>query len=658
MKVRKFFADWMGNERKLTTGFVVISIVALILSITGALKFLPFDIAWAAIVLCGVPILFGAIRGLIIDHDIKADVLVAMALVASVATKQYFAAGEVALIMQIGSLLEDYTSGKAQESIEKLVSLTPQKARVIREGHDQMIPVEEVQVGDSLRVLAGETIPVDGTILNGTTSIDQSVMTGESIPVDKAAGSKVSSGTVNQFGVFTMRADKESKDSSLQRMVRLAKEAEENQAPVVSLADKWATWLVLAALLCAIITGLVTGEFMRAVTVLVVFCPCAFILATPTAVLAGIGNAAKYGIIIRSGSALEKLSKIKRVAFDKTGTLTYGKPEVTGIYCTKIARENKPHFSEEELLTMAAAAESQSEHPLGRAIVKACKKDVSAASHVQVLAGQGVEAIVNRQDILVGKESLMQNREIDISSLRKKANEFLSRGATVVYIAIDSEAAGIIALADQIREDTADTIAKLKAANVTPMLLTGDNYSAASAIAAQAGIEEVRADLLPEQKMSIIKEYTESNEPICMTGDGVNDALAMTTANAGIAMGGVGSDIAIESADAVLVSDDIKRIPYLFRLTQKVMSKIKVNIIVAMIINITAVVLSALGILTPVTGALWHNVGSVFVVMNAALLLRFKDNDESSGRPARKDETTWTEDSRKPERPFSEPLKS
>lgn len=653
MKVKKFFTDWMGNERKLTTGFVVISTIVLVLSITKALKFMPFDIAWVAIVLCGVPILFGAIRGLIIDHDIKADVLVAMALVASVATKQYFAAGEVALIMQIGSLLEDYTSGKAQESIEKLVNLTPQKARVLRDGAELLVPVEEVRVGDTVQIRAGETIPVDGTILTGETSIDQSVMTGESIPVDKAAGDKVSSGTINQYGVFTMKADKVSEDSSLQRMVRLAKEAEQNQAPVVSLADKWATWLVVVALLCAIITWIVTKEFMRAVTVLVVFCPCAFILATPTAVLAGIGNAAKYGIIIRSGNALEKLAKIKRVAFDKTGTLTYGKPQVSNVYCAD------SRYTKEDLLRFTAAAEQQSEHPLGKAIVKSCEgMDIPEAANVKIIPGQGVQATVNRRDVLVGKSSMMEKRGIDLSALKAKAGEFLQGGATVIYVAIDGKAAGIISLADKIREDTAATISKLKAAGVTPMILTGDNSASAAAIAREAGIEDVRADLLPEEKMSMIKEYTTSDEPICMTGDGVNDALALTTANAGIAMGGIGSDIAIESADAVLVSDDIKRIPYLFRLTQKVMSKIRINLIIAMIINITAVVLSALGILTPVTGALWHNAGSVFVVVNAALLLRFKDKEADPGKPVRKDEEKWTEDNRKPGKLFSEPLKN
>ena len=360
---------WLENEPKETLVCAVISAAALVLSITGALRgLLPFDIAWIAIVMCGVPILVGAFRGVVFAHNIKADLLVSLALIASVATKEFFAAGEVALIMQIGSLLEDYTSAKARESIEKLIHLTPQTARVLRSGTEIEIPVEDVKVGDVLSVLAGETVPVDGTILEGETSIDQSVMTGESLPVDKAAGDTVFSGTINQFGTFTMRADSVSADSSLQRMVRLTREAEENKAPIVTAADRWATWLVLIALSCAIITWIVTGEFMRAVTVLVVFCPCAFILATPTAVLAGIGNAAKYGMIVRSGDALERLSKIRRVAFDKTGTLTYGKPQVTAAVSVAEA------YSDADILRIAALSEQKSEHPLGRAIRSAYEK--------------------------------------------------------------------------------------------------------------------------------------------------------------------------------------------------------------------------------------------------------------------------------------------
>lgn len=614
---------WLENETKLTGIFAGISAISLVLSITGALEnVFSVDIAWIAIILCGVPILVGAVRGLGLEHDVKADVLVAMALVASVYTGEYFAAGEVALIMQIGSLLEDYTSGKATEGIEKLVRMTPQTAHVVRDGKEMDIPADEVQVGDTLRILAGETIPVDGRISEGETTIDQSVMTGESIPADKKSGDDVSSGTVNQFGTFTMTAEKASDDSALQRMIRLAKEAEENKAPIVSLADRWATWLVLAAFACAVATWVCTGEFMRAVTVLVVFCPCAFILATPTAVIAGIGNAARYGMIIRSGSSLERLSKIRRAAFDKTGTLTRGKPEVTDVISCDAS------FSEEDILRITASAEKLSEHPLGKAITDRYSGELSEASGFRAMAGKGIAATVEGERILAGKSGFMKEEQIDLSSAEQRGQDFIRQGATVIYLAVDGSPAGFLVLSDTLRKEAENTISRLKRSRVLPMLLTGDNESAAAHIAQKAGIEEVRANLLPEEKMEIIRKYAGSSEPICMIGDGVNDALALTAADAGIAMGGIGSDIAIESADAVLVSDDIKRIPYLFRLTQKVMEKIKTNIITAMVINITAVILSAAGILTPVTGALWHNFGSVFVVVNAALLLRYKDEEE------------------------------
>lgn len=626
-----YVKKWLENEPDVTLVCAIVSIISLVLSITKVLKnILPLDIAWIAIILCGIPILIGAVKGLFIEHDIKADVLVAMALVASVATNEYFAAGEVALIMQIGSLLEDFTSGKAQKSIEKLIQMTPQTAHILQNGKEKTVAADKVKVGDTVMVLAGETIPVDGIITDGETTIDQSVMTGESIPVDKKQGDTVNSGTVNQFGTFTMTATKVSTDSSLQRMVRLAKQAEEEKAPIVTTADKWATWLVLVTLACAVISWMVTGQFIRAVTVLVVFCLCAFILATPTAILAGIGNAAKYGIIVRSGDALERLSKIKRVAFDKTGTLTLGKPHVIAtVSCDD-------SYSDEDILRIAASAESKSEHPLGKAIAEQYSGDYGVVSEFKVIAGQGISAVVENKKILAGKEGFIKSQNIDITFDKentatksgcdiKDISEWYEKGATVIYLAIDGKIAGYMALSDTLRQDSKDTIERLRHAGITPMLLTGDNKGAALSIASKLGIEDVNADLLPEDKMKIIHKYAGSSEPICMVGDGVNDALALAACDAGIAMGGIGSDIAIESADAVLVSDDIKRLPYLFNLMQQVMRKVRINIIASMVINITAVVLSACGILTPVTGALWHNFGSVFVVINAALLLRIDD---------------------------------
>lgn len=619
------FSEWLDNGPKVTLWCAVISGISLVLSITGALgSALPFDIAWVAIILCGVPIVVGAVRGLIVDHDVTADVLVAMALLASLYVREYFAAGEVALIMQIGSLLEDFTSDRARKGIEKLIKLTPRTARVVTDGKAKVVPAEEVAVGDILEVLAGETIPVDGRVVSGETAVDQSVMTGESIPVDKGAGDEVISGTVNQYGTFTMRAEKVCQDSSLQRMITLAEEADAEKAPIVKKADRWAAWLVFIALATALITWAATGEFIRGVTVLVVFCPCAFVLATPTAVMAGIASASRYGIIIRSGDSLERLSQITRAAFDKTGTITVGKPAVSEIRAYGGQKKD-------DVLALAAAAESKSEHPLGKAIAAAGKEKNLTLSEVgkfKLFAGKGVKAVIDGRKVFVGKPAWLKELGVDLSEAEEDIEGFLNQGATAIAAASEGKLLGVIALADRIRDDAPETIARLKAEGVEPMLLTGDNEAAARHIAAQAGIDDVRADLLPEDKLSMIREMEKKGEKICMTGDGVNDALALGAAHAGIAMGGIGSDIAVESADAVLVSDEIHRLPYLFSLTKKVIDKITQNIVFSLIINFTAILLSVTGVLNPVTGALFHNCGSVFVVVNAALLLRSRDVEE------------------------------
>ena len=317
----------LGGVKKDVT-LLVISGVALLLSLTGTIK-LPFNVAWVAIILCGIPIILEAIIGLITEFDIKADVLVSLALIASVCIGEDFAAGEVAFIMQIGALLEDLTVAKARAGIEKLVKLTPQTARIIENNNEKVVAADKVKKDDIIRVLPGESIPVDGVIISGQTSINQAVMTGESLPVDKTVGDEVSSGTVNQFGVFEMKATKVGEDSSIQRMIKLVQSADAGKAKIVGIADRWATWIVIIALSAAALTWLFSGQIIRAVTILVVFCPCALVLATPTAIMAAIGNATKHGFLVREGDALERLSKVKTIAFDKTGTLTCGKLTVT-----------------------------------------------------------------------------------------------------------------------------------------------------------------------------------------------------------------------------------------------------------------------------------------------------------------------------------------
>lgn len=612
---------WLSNDSKYTLLCVALSVPPLLMSLFGWGAFLPVDPAWAAILLCGVPILFGAGRGLIFDHDIKADVLVSLALLASLAVGEYFAAGEVAFIMQLGTLLEDYTAARANAGLEKLVDMTPRTARVTREGKEVIVSAETVTVGEVLTVLAGETIPLDGTILSGRTTVDTSVMTGESLPVEKGPGDAVMSGTVNQYGAFTMRAEKICEDSALQRMIRLAKEAEAEKAPIVRLADRWATWLVVIALGCAVLTWLGTGIFLRAVTVLVVFCPCAFILATPTAVMAGLANAARHGILVRSGEALERLAQVEWAAFDKTGTLTEGEPKVVEVVSLSSA------FNEAAVERWAAIAERRSEHPLGRAIAAAFLADETAVEDFELFAGRGVRAVAQGHTIWVGTFNFLAEQGISAAMAEEAALPYQAQGATVVGVAVDDVLCGIIALADTIRSAAPQVLTKLKTVGITPLLLTGDSEAPARAIAAQAGIDEVRYSLLPEDKQAVVRAFTEQGKRLAMIGDGVNDALALKSAYAGIAMGGIGSDIAVESADAVLVEDDIRRLPYLFALMKKVIGNVRQNIILSLLINFSAVLLSAFGLLNPVTGALVHNGGSVLVVVNAARLLRERDEN-------------------------------
>ena len=360
---------------------------------------LPFDTAWVAILLCGIPIVLEAIIGLVTRFDIKADVLVSLALIASICIHEDFAAGEVAFIMQLGALLEDLTVARARAGIEKLVHLTPQTARILVDGEERIISADAVKVGDRLRVLPGESIPVDGIVSAGQTSINQAVMTGESLPVDKSVGDDVSSGTVNQFGVFDMLATKVGEDSSIQRMIRLVRSADAGKAKIVGLADRWATWIVVIALSAAALTWLISGQIIRAVTILVVFCPCSLVLATPTAIMAAIGNATKHGFLVRQGDALERLSKVSKITFDKTGTLTYGTPIVTGVYTAG-------HYDENELYSLVASAEAFSEHPLGKAIVN-CYRNETGCKPIQpkdfeVIPGRGVKAGVNGITVCAG----------------------------------------------------------------------------------------------------------------------------------------------------------------------------------------------------------------------------------------------------------------
>ena len=599
---------------------LAVSGVALLVSIFDLVP-LPFDAAWISVILCGIPIILEAVIGLVTAFDIKADVLVSIALIASLCIGEDFAAGEVVFIMQLGALLEDLTVAKARAGIEKLVRLTPRTARVIKNGKEETVSAERVRVGDILRVLPGETIPVDGVICSGQTSINQAVMTGESMPVDKKEGDEVSSGTVNQFGAFDMEAVKVGEDSSIQRMIKLVQSANAGKAKIVSLADRWATWIVVIALSAALITGLITGEIIRAVTILVVFCPCALVLATPTAIMAAIGNATKHGFLVKEGDALERLAGVRIIAFDKTGTLTCGNPCVISV---KSISEN---FSENEVYRLAASAERLSEHPLGKAIVSSYQQRLTLpflqAEDFQMIPGNGVSAMLDGRKILVGKEEFLKNEGITVAR-SEDIRTYLQEGCTIICIAAGKEHIGYIILSDILRKESMETIEKIKQFGAEPVLLTGDNENAAQHMARKLRIGEVYAGCLPEDKLQYIDGCRKNGKSVCMIGDGVNDAPALKMADVGIAMGGIGSDIAVDAADIALVDDKVGELPHLLSLSKRMMTTIKWNLTFSMILNFAAITLAITGILSPVVGALVHNAGSVLVIINSAFLLKWR----------------------------------
>ena len=617
MEALERFLELGGIKKDIT--LLVISGAAVVGSLLQWRPF-PFDLAWVAIILCGVPIILEAVIGLVTTFDIKADVLVSLALIASVCIGETFAAGEVAFIMQLGGLLEELTVARARAGIEKLVHLTPRTAHVLRSGGEETVPAEQVRVGDRIRVLPGESVPVDGVIVAGQTSINQAVMTGESLPVDKTVGDTVSSGTVNQFGAFEMEATKVGEDSSIQRMIRLVQSADAGKAKIVGLADRWATWIVVIALSAAALTWLITGQIIRAVTILVVFCPCALVLATPTAIMAAIGNATKHGFLVREGDALERLAKAKIIAFDKTGTLTYGTPEVVAVVSVSEA------CGKDELYRLAASAEQLSEHPLGKAIVRCCRRDGGALAEAQdfrMIPGRGVRAQVEGKTVLAGSPELLREQGAPMA-MPAAADTYLQQGCTVTYVAVDGEFAGFLALSDTLRQESAATITELSRLGVRPVLLTGDHENAARTIAGKLGIRELQANCLPEDKLTAIGDYQAQGLPVCMIGDGVNDAPALKRADVGIAMGGVGSDIAVDAADIALVDDEVKELPHLIALSHRMMTTIKLNMSFSMALNFVAIVLAIIGTLNPVVGALIHNAGSVLVITNSAFLLKWR----------------------------------
>lgn len=623
----KVISDFLTGL-KMTVVSGVFLVISLVLILTG--NKLPLDPVWVTVIISGFPLVYLAITRLIYQRWISSALLISIAMIASIAIGELFAAGEVAFIMAIGAILEDITAARAKKGLAKLLSLAPVEGRklVEKDGKtiEEIVPATQIKVGDLLRVIPGETIPVDGKIVSGSTSVDQSILTGESLPIDKTVGEEVFCGTMNCFGSIDIEAIGVGEDSSLKKLINMVKEAENKKAPMQRIVDKWAVWLVPIALFIAVATFFVTWRLgidimvalNRGVTVLVVFCPCALALATPTSIMAGIAQATKHGVIIKSGEALEMMGKVDTLAFDKTGTLTYGKLEVSDIISFDKA------MTKTDLLALTASAEAKSEHPLGKAIVDCAKKgglNLTETAVFQMNAGKGIFADVAGKMIYCGSEQYLLSNGVQIDDKAYAALEKMHvQGKASILVASDGICIGVIALSDVLRPTAKEMVEKLSELGTETVLLTGDNCKTADYFAKQVGITAVHAALLPEEKVAKITSLQKAGKIVCMIGDGVNDAPALKTANVGLAMGGMGSDIAVEAADIALMSDDIAKIPYLKRLSRSTINTIKGNIIASMCINVVAVTMSVLGLLNPVTGALVHNAGSVLVVLNAALL--------------------------------------
>ena len=582
---------------------------------------IPFEPSWITVIICGFPLVYLSIRRIIYNKGISkisSALLISMAMFAAIAIGDIFAAGEVAFIMALGALLEEATTERAKKGLKKLISLAPVKGRKIQDNKEMMVPVESIQSGDYLRILPGETMPVDGRIINGETTVDQSIMTGESIPVDKTIDDDVFGGTINCFGAIDIIATKVGEDSSIQKMIQLIKNAEQKQAPIQRIADIVASRLVPIALMIACIGYLVTGNIIVGVTVLVVFCPCALVLATPTAVMAAIGQATKHGVIIKSGEILETMGKVDTMAFDKTGTLTRGQLSVQSILAVDT------DYSEIDILQLAASVEAKSEHPIGKAIVShAIHQDLEIldTTSFTMSVGRGVIAVINGVTLYCGNERFLEEHNIIVcESIQQIVNVYRSEGKVSVIIADKEHIIGIITLSDTMRNDAINMISDISSLDMTTVLLTGDSKAAATYIGKKSGVYEIHAELLPGEKVSIIESLQGKHHKVCMVGDGINDAPAMKTADVSIAMGTIGSDIAIETADIALMSDDLSKIPYIKRLSDATIKTIKFSIALSMVINCIAIILSLLEVLTPTTGALVHNVGSCLVVLIAARL--------------------------------------
>ncbi len=573
-----------------------------------------------------VATLFGGFQRLITgfkdvyNRKITVNVFVTVALIATVAVGEFLSAAIIVFIMAVAGAFESYTLDKNRRSIRNLLDLTPKTATIRRQGQEVAVTLSEVQVGDVAVVRPGERIPVDGVVKAGASSVNQAPITGESMPVEKFTGSEVFSGTLNETGRLEIMATKTGEDTTLARIVQLVENAQETKAPIQNIADRFTVWFLPAVLVLAVIGFFTSGDIKVAVSVLLVACPCAFAIATPTAVTAGISNMARRAVLIKGGIFFELAGKLDRLLVDKTGTFTLGRPKVVEI----VAFDGVP---EDEVLRLAAIAEKYSEHPLARAVMALCNErgiEAPEPDEFRAEVGMGVTAMWSDKEILVGKDKYLQANNISIPEIiEQTVSDQTQQGRTAMLVANDMRPVGLIAIADEVRPETPRVISALKRdfgiEKIT--MITGDNHRVAKAIAAQIGMDDFQAELLPEQKQELVRGLQNEGHLVGMIGDGINDAPALALADIGFAMGSAGTDVAIETADVTLMNDDLSRVAEFVWMSQKVLRRIKLNIFFSIIYNVVGLIMASLGMLTPVLAVIFQEAGCITVVFSSTLLL-------------------------------------
>jgi Cd2+/Zn2+-exporting ATPase len=555
----------------------------------------------------------------IFRRKITVNVFVVVALIATIAIGEFRAAAIVVFIMSVAGALESYTLGKTRSSIRDLLDLAPKMVTIRRGQEEVTILADDVVVGDVVIVRPGGRIAVDGVVIAGASSVNQAPITGESMPVEKFKGSEVFSGTLNETGRLEIKTTKAGNDTTLARIVHLVEQAQAAKAPIQTIADRFTVWFLPTVLVVAAIGFLTSGDVEVAVSVLLVACPCAFAIATPTAVTAGISNMARRAVLIKGGVFLELARKIDTLLMDKTGTFTFGRPKVVGV----IAFDGR---SENDVLQMAAIAEKYSEHPLARSVMTLAKErgiETADPDEFNIEPGMGVKARYNNKDIFVGKEDFLRSEGITIDAgIEQMIKEQTHQGKTVVLVADDKCPAGLIAIADEIRPQTHQAIASLRAMGIKNItMLTGDNHRVAASVAEQIGVDDFQAELLPEDKLRFVEKLQSDGQIVGMIGDGINDAPALALADVGIAMGTAGTDVAIETADVTLMNDDLLRVVEFMGMSKKVLLRIKLNIFFSIIYNVVGLGLACFGMLSPVLAVIFQEAGCVTVVFSSTLLL-------------------------------------